>query len=174
MTAISVTSFGAQAPASTALPTLIQWTPALTGASAFPILPLGTANQVLTVNAGATGMAWESPVNVSLTPNILTTATGTLAAGQPNIVTFNGLCTATLPATCSVGQVIQITSDNLSTFKVAQLAGQQIIAPGVQITVLGVTGYIESTNSATSVTLMCVVANTIFVVTSNTNVLTVV
>lgn len=169
----SVTSFGAQAPSTTTLPTIVKWTPSNTGAAAFPILDIGTAGQVLTVNAGATDFSWVTPSNVALSPNIITTATGTLVAGQPNLIEFTGLCTATLPVTCAVGQIIQVVGTGASTFKIAQGATQKIFAPGGQFTTVGTGGYVELNTAASAITLICTEANNFFVVTSNTNVLTV-
>lgn len=66
----------------------------------------------------------------------------------------------TLPAVSVVGQIIQVVGIN-STFVIAQNAGQSIIFGNVTTTA-GVGGLISSTARGDSLTLLCVVANTVF------------
>lgn len=168
----SVTSFGAQAPSATTLPTIVKWKPSATGAAAFPILDIGTAGQVLTVNAGATDFSWVTPSATPLSPNVIGTATGTLVAGQPNIIESTLLCTVTLPATCPLGQTIQIACGGISSLLINLTGSQSIICPGGQTTTPN--GSVGLATNGSSLTMMCVLADEQYVVMSNTNVLTVV
>lgn len=165
----SVTNFGAQAPSTTTLPTIIKWNPSDTGAAAFPILDLGTAGQVLTVNAGATDFSWETPSSAPVSPNVISAATGTLVAGQPNIIDYVGLCTLSLPATCPLGQTIQIAASGISTFIISFSAPQSIVCPGAVLA----SGSVAINTGGSSLTMMCILADDQYVVMSNTNVLTV-
>lgn len=164
-----VTPFGFSAPPTVNLPGLMFVVPANAPPDEYLFLPLGLADQVLTVNPSATNASWQTPVTVTLNPNLLNSANESLVTGQPNIGTFTGEITATLPVTASVGQLITVTSQSASTLKIAQNANQQIRAPGNNVTTIGVAGSITMNGPGASIQLMCVVQDTYFNVLSMTD-----
>lgn len=77
-----------------------------------------------------------------------------------------GAVTLTLPAVSSVGDELIILGLSASGYSIAQLTGQQvIIAPST--TTLGVGGSLTTTNRYDAITLRCMVANSIWGVSSN-------
>lgn len=85
----------------------------------------------------------------------------TLVAGNGYIA--NGLAEIifTLPVLANVGDTFKIEGMGAGLFRINQHAGQSIIA-GNHITTVGVSGYIESTNSGDSIEILCIQANTLF------------
>lgn len=84
-------------------------------------------------------------------------------AGQNGYFANNLIPTIyTLPAVIPFGEIIQIVNINASTFTIGQNAGQQIKF-GNLTTTLGVGGSIACTATGDSLTLVCDVANTSFV-----------
>lgn len=69
----------------------------------------------------------------------------------------------TLPLLADAGDIIEISSNTLATFTIAQNAGQQIQFGNLTTTV-GVIGSIGSLSIGDSVVLQCEVANTMFTV----------
>jgi hypothetical protein len=92
------------------------------------------------------------------------TATKTLSA-QNGYITDNGavLITYTLPATAALGSIIEIAGKSSGLFSIAQLAGQKIIF-GNQSTTVGVGGSLTSTNVGEYLKLLCITANTTYLV----------
>lgn len=91
----------------------------------------------------------------------------TLIVGQPLVVN-NGYfmenaadAIYTLPATCAVGQILQIINNSSFSVTIAQNAGQQIHFGNISTTV-GVLGSIVSENIGDSITLICSAANSKF------------
>jgi len=84
-----------------------------------------------------------------------------------------GLTTLTLPATASVGDIIEICGEGAGGWTIAQNAGQQIQFGNLATTV-GAGGSLSSTNQWDTVKLVCRVANTTYSVLSNVGVLNVV
>jgi hypothetical protein len=110
----------------------------------------------------------------SATWNDVTSGTQTLAVNQ-GYVTDNGasLITYTLPSTAAVGTIIEIVGMSSGLWTVAQNAGQSIHF-GTKVTTVGGGGSLTATNQWDYVKLLCVMANTIFVVTGGVGNLTVV
>jgi len=79
----------------------------------------------------------------------------------------------TLPATAIFGAVIQVAGKGAGGWKIAQNAGQTIHF-GVTDTITGVGGSLASTVRYDCLELLCITANTDFVVTSVVGNLTVV
>ena len=73
------------------------------------------------------------------------------------------LVTLTLPVTAAVGATISVQGSGAGGWRVAQNASQ-IINVGVGATTVGVTGYLQSITRYDSVELVCIVANTTWVV----------
>lgn len=118
----------------------------------------------LDLNVVGGGMAWQTvAVNTSMASN---TGYVTAAGAQINLL---------LPAVSAVGAVVQIVDSGQagtnSPWRVTQAAGQQIFAALTYATTSGAGGYLEVTAGSTdaqysSVTLRCIVANTLWVVES--------
>ena len=109
---------------------------------------------------------------LSKTPSSLVWST--VVASSISMVTNNGYIvnysigavTLTLPAVSSVGDELIILGLSASGYSIAQLTGQQvIIAPST--TTLGVGGSLTTTNRYDAITLRCMVANSIWGVSSN-------
>lgn len=149
-------------------------------ASTLVKLPIGSTNQVLTASGGVP--IWASPAaSGGLTWNAVSAATQALAVNNGYYTTFAGLNVMTLPVTAAFGSVISVIAGplvtTLPTFRIAQNAGQLIYygaQNGVsQVTTTGVGGSLQSTDPNTSVTLICIVANTTWAVLYNINYLTI-
>ena len=109
----------------------------------------------ITINATGGGMTW-------------TVVTGTSSAMVPDIgyVSNNaGLVTFTLPVTAAVGTQLGVGGFGAGGWKVAQNAGQ-IIHLGSQVTTTGAGGSLASSNQYDSLVMLCVVANTTWIVLS--------
>lgn len=125
------------------------------------VASVGTAGQVLTSNgAGAlptfqnqSGYIWNE---VTGTSQSMTVESGYIANNA-------GLVTLTLPATASVGDSIAVAGKGAGGWKIAQNAGQ-VIRAGASSTTVGATGYLQSTNQYDSIELLCITANTDWVV----------
>jgi hypothetical protein len=101
----------------------------------------------------------------------VTGTTQQIVVGNGYIATAAGLYTATLPSHCKIGDMFSVTgtATAVAGWKVAQNAGQTIRS-GASGTTTGVAGNMTGTaNSA--VTVVCVVANTDFVVVNSAGVL---
>jgi len=76
------------------------------------------------------------------------------------------LVTVTLPSTSSVGDIIKVSGKGAGGWKIAQNASQ-LIKFNNTTTTTGTSGYIESTYFNNSVELLCVTANTDWLVISS-------
>jgi hypothetical protein len=93
----------------------------------------------------------------------VTSGSQALAANAGYIANYATLVTLTLPATCAVGKIIRVVGYGEGGWKIAQNAGQQINFGGT-LTTSGTDGHMDSSNRYESVELICVVANTTFLV----------
>jgi hypothetical protein len=89
----------------------------------------------------------------------VTTTSQAIAANTTYRPNNAGLVTLTLPSTAVDGSIVQVTGVGSGGWRVAQLAGQQIVF-GNRKTAVGASGRIDSTHARDCVTLECVVANT--------------
>lgn len=118
---------------------------------------------------------WQIPTNstyTSITGATIatTTATVTLTVDRYQIMNYSsGKLTATLPASASVGSVIEVFGLSSGGFRVVAPSGDNIIYPDG--TDSGSAGYVDAPQYAT-VTLRCVVASTTWVVTKATLLIT--
>lgn len=99
----------------------------------------------LTLNATALGITWQ---NIG--------ASGTLAINNGYICNAGGALSFALPATSSLGDIIEIVLDGATSFTITQGAGQQIRIAAIQTTA-GVVGSVTSTAQGDSLKLLCTV-----------------
>jgi len=135
----------------------------LGSSSADPVFAtLTSTGGTITFTPGAGTLNLEAAVD--LTPwNEVTSATQALAVNEGYIMNYATAITATLPATAALGTVIKIAGKGAGLTVVAQNALQQIHF-GSTSTTIGVTGSITATNLHDTVQLLCIVANTEWVV----------
>jgi hypothetical protein len=105
---------------------------------------------------GATGVTWND-------------ITGTSASMAPNngYISDNGstVVQLTLPAIIAQGQIISVAGYGSGGWKILQNSGQTIYYGNVQTTTSS--GTLSSTNQYDQIDLLCIVANTTFVVRSS-------
>lgn len=106
----------------------------------------------LMINAVGGGFGWQV---ISANQNILAEK-GYFANGASRLQ-------LTLPATCSVGDAIQVAAINPNGWRIIPANGQRIHI-GVHTTLMGPAGHIESTRNGNWVTLICSIANSIWTV----------
>jgi len=107
-------------------------------------------------NAGGGGIAWNE-------------VTGTSQSASVNngyICNNASLVTVTLPDTAAVGSIVSVAGKGAGGWRVAQNAGETIHF-GNSDTTTGDTGYLEFTNTYDAVELVCITANTDWVVVSS-------
>jgi hypothetical protein len=112
-------------------------------------------NGVISVSGGGGGITWNE-------------VTGTTQSASPDngyIANNSSLVTITLPATCAVGKTIRIAGKGAGLWKVAQNASQ-IVYFGDQNTTTGTAGYLAAQNRRDCIELICITADTEFVVRS--------
>ncbi len=97
--------------------------------------------------------------------NEITTTSATMVASNGYIANNASLVTLTLPATSSVGDSIYVAGKGAGLFKVAQNAGQSISISG-STTTPGVLGSLTIVNQYDSFQLLCITANTGWMVLS--------
>lgn len=105
--------------------------------------------------------------------NEVTGTSQTAAADNGYICNNSSLVTVTLPSTIAVGKTIRIAGSGAGGWKIAQNSGQ-IIYFGDMNTTSGTGGYLASNNQYDGLELLCIVANTTFVVISSMGDITVV
>lgn len=112
-----------------------------------------------TLNASGGGISWTE-----------VTGTSQSAAVDNGYITNNAsLVTVTLPDTAAVGKIVAVQGLGAGGWKIAQNASEQIIwtaggVDGSNETTIGTGGSLASTDQYDSVCLMCVVADTTWVV----------
>jgi hypothetical protein len=117
-------------------------------------ISVNSAAGAITINAiGSGAFGW---VVVSTTSQAMTSNNGYIASNS-------SLVTLTLPVTAAVGDEISIAGSGAGGWLIAQNAGQTIHF-GTSNTTTGATGSLASTNRYDQVDLLCIVANTDFVV----------
>lgn len=112
--------------------------------------------------SGSGGISWNE-----------VTGTSQVASVNNGYITNNaGLVTVTLPDTAALGSVVRIVGKGAGGWKVAQNASESIHFGNV-VTTTGVTGYLASTHQYDAVELLCITANTTWVVISSVGSITV-
>lgn len=94
-----------------------------------------------------------------LTYTEVTSTSVSLTVNTGFIMNNASLVTGTLPSTGAVGDIIHIIGKGAGGWKIAQNSGQKIIFLDA-VTLTGTSGYVSSNNRYDSVELMCIVANT--------------
>lgn len=113
-------------------------------------------SQFVTIDP-ATGQLGAASSGISAWSTI--SANQTLAVNNGYIcVSPGGALSLALPATSSLGDIIEITLDGATSFTITQSAGQQIRI-GNQTTTAGVGGSIASTNQGDTIRMVCQTAN---------------
>lgn len=126
------------------------------------ILTAGANGSFLQADSGeASGLKWASVTAVTYAEE--TGTSRALAVNEAVVVNNVALCTLTLPATAAFGSVIWVIGKGAGGFKIAQNAGQSIIG-GNASTTTGVAGSLDSTHIRDCVKLVCVTADTDFMV----------
>ena len=126
---------------------------------------IGTAGQVLATNTGETAPEW---IDVIAGFNVDVENTTASAIADKTIYVSNNASrvTFTLPVTCSVGFQFKVTGLGAGGWRIAQNASQ-LMHYGDLVTDTGVAGKIDSQNQHDSINLVCVVADTTFLVLSS-------
>lgn len=124
-----------------------------------------TAGTGISITNGS-GSITVASTGSGLTWTVVTGTTQSAAVNNGYIANNSGLVTVTLPSTSAVGSIISVTGMNNATgWEIAQNSGNQIFL-GTSSTTSGATGYLASTNTYDTVTLLCVTANANWVVIS--------
>ena len=130
----------------------------------------------ITGGPGVTITPGHNSIAISLAGGLTWTAVPgnavALAVNTGYILQNAGLTTATLPALCSVGDIIKVTGVGAGLFEIRQNAGQAIKFGSISTTP-GVTGLIASTVQYDVIEILCVVSNKTFVALSSFGNLTV-
>jgi hypothetical protein len=149
---------------------VIGWT------GAQPVAATLTAGANISITNGTGTIAIAATGSASFAWNDVTTASSVMSPNNGYIVDKNtGPVVLTLPSVAAQGTVIEVaggTSGSATCWQIAQNAGQAIHY-GSATTTVGATGYLQATLQYDTVKLLCVVANTIFVVLSSIGNLTV-
>ena len=130
-------------------------------------------NVTITTDAGTDSITINSTAGGGLTWNEVTGTSQSAAVNNGYITNNVALVTVTIPTTASVGDVVRVAGSGAGGWKVAQNASE-IIHFGNQDTTTGTGGSLASTNRYDAVELVCIVADTEWVVASSIGNLTVV
>lgn len=139
----------------------------LVGAAAPKFLPAGNSGQILASQGAAVDPHW---IDNTLYGNVWTDITGASQAmlpGNAYTANKNSLVTFTLPATAAYGTTMTVTGKGTGYWKIEQNAGQTIHM-GSTSTTTGVTGNITTAQQWASVTMVCIAADTDWVIISST------
>lgn len=117
----------------------------------------------LTISVSGSGMTW----------NEVTGASANMSVNNGYIANNAGLVTLTLPATSAFGDVIQVGGKGTGGWRIAQNAGQTIHFGSLDTTT-GAGGSLSSMLRYDCVEMVCITANTDWLVTSTQGNLTVV
>lgn len=110
--------------------------------------------------------SWETLASQGLVNWVVVTTNTAMASDTGYIPNSAGLLSFALPPTAEVGDMFRIAGFGSGGWEVTQNAGQTIHF-GNQNTTIGGGGSLESSNSGDSVEIVCVVADTDFVVISS-------
>lgn len=142
------------------------------GAGAFAATATGTSGQFLTSGGASADPTWSTA-----TPQLIVTpvagATQAMTSNNSYIANDSSLTTFTLPTTSAVGDILQVVGSSLNSggWKITYTTNQIIWGPGGHSTLTS--GNAATGSAAAQVaTLVCTVANTIWVITSNSGTIT--
>ncbi|MBX9922935.1 MAG: hypothetical protein K2Y01_02380 [Rhabdochlamydiaceae bacterium] len=138
------------------------------GGSRPAVLPASTNGFVLTLdNTQPTGTKWAAGGGGGggITWNTVSGTSQSAAVNNGYITNNASLVTVTLPSSSSVGDMVEIAGQGAGGWKVAQNASQVIHMDGVDTTT-GTGGSLASTVRYDAVRLLCITANTDWLVLS--------
>lgn len=116
---------------------------------------------------GANTLNLESTASGGLTWNEVTGTTQAMDVDNGYICNNGSQVVCTLPDTAALGSVIRIAGKGAGGWKIAQNAGETIYWDASTATTTGITGYLESTDKYDAVELVCMTADTSWVVVSS-------
>lgn len=131
-----------------------------------------TAGTGVTITNGA-GSITVASTGGGVTWNDVTGTSATMAVNNGYLSDNAGLVTLTLPTTVAQFSIINVAGFGAGGWTIAQNSGQ-LIHIGSSTTTTGATGSLSSSNRYDAVSLLCVVANTTFVVLNSVGNITVV
>lgn len=143
------------------------------GTAAVHVTSAGTSGQYLVSNGASADPTFQT-ATPQLTVTPVAGATQAMTSNHSYVANDSAQTTFTLPATSSVGDILQVVGSALNTggWIIAQGSGQIIYGPAGHST-SGATGTATSAAAAAqSVTISCVVANTTWVITANSGTIT--
>lgn len=127
-----------------------------------PLNSLGSSGQVLTSNGVSAYPSWQAASGGGFTWNAASGTTQAATAGNGYICTNSSVCTVTLPATAPVGSVVSVQGEgSTSGWILAPNSGQSI-----QVGQTNGTTSVTAAAKYDSISVVCVVANTTWAVTS--------
>jgi len=125
-----------------------------------------TAGTGITVTAAATTLTIDA-AGGGLTWNEETGTSANMAVNNGYIANNAALVTLTLPSTAAVGEIVRVTGKGAGLYSIAQNAGQTIHF-GTSSTTTGAGGSLTATNQYDSIEMVCITADTEWVVISAT------
>ena len=132
------------------------------------LIDTGSGNQYL-----ADDGTYKAISSGALTWNEVTTTAQTASVNNGYITNNASLVTITLPSTASVGDVVRVGGKGAGGWKIAQNASQTIHF-GNTDTTTGTGGYLASSNQYDAIELLCITANSDWLVLSSVGNITVV
>lgn len=130
-------------------------------------LAFGSSGTYLKSNGASSAPTWATPAGGGgLTWNEVTGTTQAAAVNNGYITNNASLVTVTIPTTAAVGDTVRVAGRGAGGWKIAQNASE-IIHFGSTDTTTGTGGSLESTNRYDAVELVCIVADTEWVVASS-------
>lgn len=115
----------------------------------------GDGTVTIDASGGGGGITWAEVTGTSQTASVDT----------GYILNNVGLVTLTLPSTAAVGSVVRVAGKGAGGWRIAQNSGQTIHF-GTEDTTTGTSGNLSSTEQYDAIELLCITANTDFVVLS--------
>lgn len=134
---------------------------------------VGSAGQVLTSNGAGALPTFQAPAASGITWTEVTGTSQTAAINNGYITNNAGLVTVTIPTTAPVGSIVRIAGKGAGGWKLAQNASEIIHFDGIDTTT-GTGGSLASTVRYDAVEIVCIVADTEWVVISSIGNLTIV
>lgn len=124
----------------------------------------GQAGKAVTVNASENGLEFTALSGGSgITWTKVTGTSQTASVNNGYIADNAALVTITLPVVAAIGSTVEVAGLGEGGWRIAQNAGQ-IIHFGIVDTTTGAGGYLQSTERYDNLSLLCVTANTEWVV----------